>query len=320
MFLSRWQAIAANFLAYFLLPIIVLVGLGSFYDGSLINKLLAIAAAGSFIIFVYRTGYWETLNIYPRYIFGLFCGMLSLEILLSPSGPTVYVPHAVFALIMALGFGYLNLRAKCAARRPKHALNLKFPFRAGFYLITDGGDGAQSSWMNYHYKAGVHQGAQTHRSMRYATDIVKHNRWGFSYRRLFIPKVNEEFEIYNEPVYSPCQAVVAEMIDDIDDNRPFSRDYPYNVGNRIVLRGGGDIYIIIGHLKARTLKVKPGMSVEAGTFLGQIGNSGLSPRPHLHIQAVRAEDGDYWAGEGVPIVFEGNFPYKNRCFVIKELT
>lgn len=318
LFLSRWQAIIASILAYFVLPFIVLLGLWSFRDVSLINKLLTMAAAGSFIFFLYWTGSWETLNIYPRYIFELLYYVLALAITLLPSVPAVNVPHAIFALIVTIVFGYLSFRVICAIRKPQHTLNLQFPFRGGVYLITDGGDGAQSSWMNYHYKAGIHQGAQTHRSMRYATDIVKLNRWGFSYRRLLIPKINEEFEIYEEPVYSPCQGVVVEIVDGIDDNRPFSRDYPYNVGNHIVFRGEGDVYIIMGHLKAGTLKVKPGMSIEAGTLLGLIGSSGLSPRPHIHMQAVRAENGDYWAGQGIPMVFEGKFPYKNRCFVARH--
>ncbi len=54
--------------------------------------------------------------------------------------------------------------------------------------------------------------------------------------------------------------------------------------------------------------------VVPGDMIGRIGNSGLSERPHLHMQASHAEDGNFWKGEGVPLLFEGSVPLKGRVF------
>ena len=100
-------------------------------------------------------------------------------------------------------------------------------------------------------------------------------------------------------------------------NKTFSQKYPHNIGNHIV-RKKGEYYIILYHLERNSIKVKVGQKIHVGQFLGIVGNSGLTPRPHMHIQVSKAKDGLYWQGEGVPIVFNGYFyPVKNRIIKIR---
>ena len=58
-----------------------------------------------------------------------------------------------------------------------------------------------------------------------------------------------------------------------------------------------------------------GMRVNEGDVLGQVGNSGNTSQPHLHLHAERGgEPGEIFAGEGVPIELGGRFLVRNSLF------
>lgn len=57
-----------------------------------------------------------------------------------------------------------------------------------------------------------------------------------------------------------------------------------------------------------------GQKLKVGDYLGQVGNSGYSSRPHFHIQVVYSEDNNYWLGKGIPIIFNNRYPVKN-CLI-----
>jgi len=47
-----------------------------------------------------------------------------------------------------------------------------------------------------------------------------------------------------------------------------------------------DIYVLLCHLRNGSLLVKKGDAVRAGQKIGEVGNSGNSIQPHLHIQVM----------------------------------
>ena len=57
-------------------------------------------------------------------------------------------------------------------------------------------------------------------------------------------------------------------------------------GNAVVIRHGEGEYTGYFHLNPYSIAVKKGDHVDAGTVLGQCGNSGLSITPHLHFQTM----------------------------------
>jgi hypothetical protein len=192
-------------------------------------------------------------------------------------------------------------------------IEIEFPFGPGSYLITDGGNSKISRLMNYHFHSSVHKKRNTNKSMRYATDIVKLN----SDRKPFIPTTNEEYAIFGENVYCPMEGTVIKVINDIDDHKPFSGNYPYNTGNTVVIKQD-NYYFLLGHLKQGSIKVEEYDSVKTGDLLGIIGNSGMSERPHLHMQLMKCNTDDYWKGLGICIQYRNKNLYKNR--LIKVIT
>jgi murein DD-endopeptidase MepM/ murein hydrolase activator NlpD len=61
--------------------------------------------------------------------------------------------------------------------------------------------------------------------------------------------------------------------------------------------------------------VTPGTGVEEGDVLGQVGNSGTTSQPHLHLHAERGgTPNEILNGEGVPIELDGRFLVRNSLF------
>ena len=56
-------------------------------------------------------------------------------------------------------------------------------------------------------------------------------------------------------------------------------------GNHIMIRAG-DIFVLLYHLKQGSAKVRKGDSVRVGQQIGEVGNSGSSIQPHLHLQVM----------------------------------
>jgi murein DD-endopeptidase MepM/ murein hydrolase activator NlpD len=105
--------------------------------------------------------------------------------------------------------------------------------------------------------------------------------------------------------------VVVRVVNDIEDNIPYSGNYQYNTGNTVVIKNG-DYYLLAGHLKKGSITVIPVDTVKAKDNLGESGNSGMSERPHLHMQLIRCDGYDYLKGPGISMQFRGRNFYKNR--------
>ena len=222
-------------------------------------------------------------------------------------------PRTVVGLAAAAAGAWLLAGAVAARRHPGGAVDLASPFTAGRFLVTDGGDGARSFLVNYHYGFGTHRASGVSRSMRYAMDVVEIEQNGGEARG-FLPRRNEAYRIWARPLLAPCDGVVAHAEDGVEDNAAFGAHRPYGVGNHVVVRTDGDLYVVLGHLRRGSVSVATGDEVRTGDRLGVVGNSGWTERPHLHMQAMRSPEGDWWHGEPVPILIGGRFLVRNQTF------
>jgi urea transporter/murein DD-endopeptidase MepM/ murein hydrolase activator NlpD len=94
----------------------------------------------------------------------------------------------------------------------------------------------------------------------------------------------DDYFCYNKPVVAPADGVIAEIIDNIDDNEPGKVNTSQNWGNTIIIKHLNDLYTQMSHLKAGSLRVYSGDYVKKGDIIALCGNSGRSPEPHLHFQ------------------------------------
>ncbi len=131
-------------------------------------------------------------------------------------------------------------------------------------------------------------------------DIVK----GLPLMNTFFKKNLTDYPIFGEPIYAPCNGSVDDMHDGFLDNRPGERA---KTPNSIVI-GCDGLEIYIAHIKNGSFKVKLGQAVKETDVLAEVGNSGNSGEPHLHIIAYRRDkDGSVTP---LPLVFGGKYYLK----------
>jgi hypothetical protein len=270
------------------------------------------------ILLLYHTGYWGTFYLHVRtFLIALLFTAIGIEVCTMDIREFMFTFDsetliAFFAgLPVSLFFLIQIFKAVSARKYPVDPVTISFPFRQGTFMISDGGNGAVSPLMNYHFSFSGHSRKGTNKAMAYAVDIVQLSKWGAAAWNLF-PSRNEEYPIFGREVICPCDGIVAEIQNDITDNLPFGQK-PYNIGNYVAIRSNG-FQVLLGHLNQSSIMVKQGDPVLKGQPIARAGNSGWSERPHLHMQAMKVGDEVMWKNEGLPILFDGKNPIKNDRF------
>lgn len=117
----------------------------------------------------------------------------------------------------------------------------------------------------------------------------------------------EDYGCYGTPVVAPVTAYVHDAIDGEPDQEPgkVSPDVKDATGNSVVLRLETGTYLIIGHLKQGSVRVRGGDRVMEGELIGLCGNSGNTSEPHIHIHHQRQDPKGRipHAAEGLPLYF-----------------
>jgi hypothetical protein len=273
----------------------------------------------SYTTFVFLMGTWMFASFYLRYMIVA----LSIAAAIRSFLKIRRLRSAVQLLFWAwIGYGaellitiilvYLIVGAVRSHFYDEEPVSLSFPFRSGVYAVFEGGNGRASSLMNYHYGSSTHKGASVNRSMKYAVDVTKLSKWGNDAYGI-LPRDNAKYAIFNEPLYSPCDGEIFDVVDKWDDNVPFGGKAPYNDGNHVVIKAS-NFYVLMGHLKKGSIAVKVGDRVKQGQPIAKAGNSGWTLQPHTHIQAMKLSPGSFWAAEGLPIYFDGKNTVKNTLF------
>jgi Peptidase family M23 len=273
---------------------------------------LCILAAAAWMALLWQVNWWGFTAPWLRWLWpvalALVAGLRFARF--RPAAPPA-AGLGVAALLL-LGAAILLLVPVLRARsHPGPAVELAFPLAGGRFLVADGGDGARSFLLNYHYGFGKHRASGVSASMRYAMDVVEVGRvWGEA--RGFLPRRNAAFRIWERPLRAPCDGRVARVVGDVEDNAAFGSHRPYGLGNHVVLAMPAGAYVVLGHLRRGSVAVAEGETVRAGQLLGRVGNSGWTERPHLHMQAMRSAVGDWWHGEPLAMRFAGRFLVRNR--------
>jgi murein DD-endopeptidase len=122
------------------------------------------------------------------------------------------------------------------------------------------------------------------------------------------PAKNENWTPYGAPVLAVGNGRVVEIQDGIPENDPTSdtKAVPITLktvgGNYLILDLGGNRYAFYAHLKPGSFLVRKGVKVKRGQRIAQLGNSGQSDAPHLHLHIMDAPSP--LAAEGLPLVFD----------------
>ena len=119
------------------------------------------------------------------------------------------------------------------------------------------------------------------------------------------PDTNSSYFNYGQPVLAVAAGTVVNAVDGLPDQIP-NQNTPTPLadagGNEVILKLDSGIYVGYGHLKPGSLRVEPGQQVRPGEVLGELGNSGNSTGPHLHLQLMT--DPSFPDADGLPFVID----------------
>ena len=182
----------------------------------------------------------------------------------------------------------------------QEGIHLSYPLKSGFV-----GHGGNSVIINYHNADSTTQ--------KYALDISALNNLGLRAMGLFPEDLNK-YEVYGDTLIAPASGKIIDLKDGLDNMKPGEMDKENITGNYLVLETEGNM-VFMCHLLKNSLMVDSGQIVKAGQPLAQIGNSGHTSEPHLHIHAIRGNDpSQILNGEGLPIYFNDRFLCRNDRF------
>ena len=262
----------------------------------------------------HTVNWWEFTSIWLRWTWAVaLFALIAYRVHAAPGLPlaSTFTPVTAASAVLAAVAIWVFAGALAARRPHGEAIDLRFPLSPGRFLITDGGDGARSLLLNYHYGFRQHRASGVSRSMRYAMDVVEVGPGGGE-SKWFLPRRNDAYRVWERWLHAPCQGRIVHAVNDVADNAAFGTDRPYGLGNHVVIRKSSDEYVVLGHMRQGTVAVRTGDEVEAGQEIGRVGNSGWTERPHLHMQAMRSAVGDWWHGEPLALRFGGRFLVRNQ--------
>ncbi len=201
------------------------------------------------------------------------------------------------AAVFALASLALALAATSAQLEPSiEAASLAFPFKGARYAVIQGGNGVIGN--------GAHRriAAQHH-----ALDLVRIDGALGVRARGIVPAARGDYATFGEPVYSPCTGRVARAVDGRRDHGPGEPEQPAG-GNWVWIECDGFL-VALQHLRRGTVSMREGENVTRGDRIGEVGNSGWSLEPHVHLDVVRHRAGDPLPTDprlvpGVPVRFE----------------
>ncbi|MAF79170.1 MAG: hypothetical protein CME60_13495 [Halobacteriovoraceae bacterium] len=96
---------------------------------------------------------------------------------------------------------------------------------------------------------------------------------------------NENYFIFGKEVYSPFRGIIVGAQKSWPDNPAdpsLSSDLSGKTNNYLTIKIHSHIFLSLVHFQENTIPVKIGDEIEEGTYLGKVGNSGISYLPHLH--------------------------------------
>ncbi|MGE5606592.1 MAG: M23 family metallopeptidase [Bacteroidota bacterium] len=316
-FLSR-MALSENWLliigTHLVVPLSLIAWLFIFRSKTKFNWCLKILVIGSYLALFYLVGRWSVISVYFRYLMVVLFLLAAGFSYFWVKDESFWDSKNWFEWVMTISFGltgavfaFLLVVAVSGRIHPGGPIELSFPLKTGAYYIINGG----SSIVVNNYRANTYfNRKRLAAAVQYGVDIEKLNRMGMAARG-FLPQDYKSYAIFGETVYSPCAGQVIEVVDVLPDFNPPDKDWLNITGNRVVIKSFEQTLITLSHLQQHSIIVKPGDWVEPGQPIATVGNSGLSIRPHLTVQATQKS---IW-GQGVPMVFDGQFPVRNQIII-----
>ncbi len=266
-----------------------------------LNWLLFVMLSGLGILFIATIARWEIVSIYFKPFFIILyvvACIVSYKRIKRPLKPKNRIASLIIISINIIVICFMSIMSFLALRgyrTPDNPIELSSPLKNGEYIVLHGGS---RPMINAHFNGSA---------QNYAIDIVGVNKFGMRATSINGGTNLKDYVIYGKPVYSPCIGKVLIVVDEFDDLTPPNTDTNHIAGNHILIEYE-DKEILLAHLKKGSIKVKVGDLVDTNTIIGQVGNTGNTSEPHLHMHVEFGGDANtILNGTGVPFTINDHF-------------
>jgi Peptidase family M23 len=281
----------------------------------------SIATSIGFVAASY-TGIWTFPPWWILYIFGVLLSVTIACAFFRKPKRTLW-PSGLFSWFSLIGFVAFAVYATnetcvavAAETRPVgQVIDLASPLGPGTYFVANGGSAPS---VNAH--APLLDQSVTRHKQYWATghgvDIVSIDGFGLRANGI-MPADPRRYVIFGRTVIAPCDGEVITAVDGLPDLDIPQVDRGHLAGNHVIIRcSSADI--LLGHFHRGSVLVQVGQRLTVGDAIAQVGNSGNTSEPHLHIHAqqpgtVQAP----FSGAPLPILINGRYLVRNDRFVVK---
>jgi Peptidase family M23 len=231
-----------------------------------------------------------------------------------PAAPIGWLSASAFAALSLYSANEARIAIAALQVPDGRVIDLASPFGPGTYLVANGGSGPST---NAHASL-LDQSIAQHKpywGTALGVDLVAINSWGFRADGL-LPADPGRYVIFGRPVIAPCAGEIIAAVDGLPDMEVPRVDVSHLAGNYVILRCS-DVEVLLGHFQRGTVRARVGDTLNVGDSIAQVGNSGNTSEPHLHINAMLpGSAGAPFSGAPIPILINGRYPVRNdRCTV-----
>lgn len=301
-----------------LLPVALLAWLALFPARGILAYGLQLLSVTAILLGIGLAALWTMPPYWVPYVYGLFLALIIVRHLaagrVTPSALWSAGRVNTVMIVAAVGLGlagsYLSALALKGRSLPdSEIVDIAPPFGPGRYLVAHGGS---TEMVNIHLRT-LDPSIERFRPWRgqsRALDIFKITPAGLHVDGLW-PADPARYETFGAPVLAPCSGTVAYVVDGLPDMRVPEMDRENMAGNYAAIDCGG-FYVILAHLRKSSIRVARGDRVKTGAPVAEMGNSGNSSEPHLHVHAQRGlPDEAPLGGEPLGLTINGRFPVRN---------
>jgi hypothetical protein len=312
------------FILQTIVPLLLIAWLVFAPLNSVVGFWLQAVATGVGIIAIFFAGLWLFPPWWSPYVFGVIL-IIAIVMGIIRRQRTSAGPSQPLQWLFAIGFSLFGLFAAyeirlafVATKIPNGTpLNLESPLGPGTYIVANGGSGII---LNAHTDA-LDQAIPAHKpywGTAYAVDFVAIDSWGFRANGV-LPADPRQYRVFGKPVLAPCDGEVVIALDGLPDMPIPIQDEAHIAGNHVVLRCG-DVDILLAHFRNGSVVARKGQRLVEGSLVAEVGNSGASGEPHLHIHAqshgtVEAP----FSGAPIPILINGRYLVRNDRYIVQAL-
>lgn len=280
-------------------------------------------AIGAALVAISLVGIWTFPPWWTPFVFAALL-VAAIVVGLARRRASALWPRGIVGWTFLAGFLALTLYAANEVRvawlgtttPDGRVVDLASPLGPGTYLVANGG---RSASVNAHATL-LDPSVPAHRLYRgtgHGVDLVALDRWGLRASGL-LPVDPRRYEIFGRPVVAPCAGVVIAVVDGLPDLPVPQMDRSHLAGNHVILRCA-EAEILLGHFRKGSVRVEVGQRLRSGDAVAEVGNSGNTSEPHLHINAQEPGRVDApFSGEPVPVRIDGRYLVRNNRFVVSE--